>query len=124
MAYANTGVAKTLLGLFEHVGKHNVRLIWFRNPYKLPIRWMALFIMAIIHRPDYIHFHWGNIPPLLPCKKVLMLHDIIPILMGKKMPHVLKDIERADIIFTCSEYSKNTIKQHLGVNAIVIRHGV
>ena len=86
-------------------------------------------------KPDVIHFPWsGNIP----CKfkrviTVMTLHDVLPLEIPnyfysarkekEYINKVQKDIDRADLIFTDSNYSKQQIKKNFKVkNNIIVNY--
>jgi len=83
-------------------------------------------------KPDIIHFPWhGNIPyKFKNVKTVMTLHDVLPLeipnYLGSSkqkksyINKIQKDIDRCDVLFTDSLYSKNQIEKKFHVKHEII----
>jgi hypothetical protein len=83
-------------------------------------------------KPDVIHFPWhGNIPHKFDnVKTVMTLHDVLPLEIpnyfpNSKQEHLYKnkiqaDIEKCDVIFTDSFYSKKQIETNFDIKCEIL----
>ena len=110
-----------------------------------PCRWMpgrvwratALPAVAALRAADAVHFPWnGKIPRMLPGTPVVMtLHDVLPLEIpgffrtpGEEAVYtrgVQRDLDRADVILTVSEWSRTQILKRFKLRSypVVLHHG-
>jgi glycosyltransferase involved in cell wall biosynthesis len=107
----------------ENIKIHRLRDYFYRNLYS------KNSISRTINRfnPDIIHFPWnGNIPSVFKnTKTVMTLHDVLPLEIPNyfgndtnKQLYITKtqnDLERCDIVFTDSFYSKKQIENNFHI---------
>jgi glycosyltransferase involved in cell wall biosynthesis len=122
---------KPFSDLPENIKNHRLRDYFFRNLYS-----KQSINRTINHlNPDIIHFPWnGNIPSgLRDVKTVMTLHDVLPLSIPNyfgndddKQHYITKtqnDLDRCDIVFTDSFYSKNQIENNFQVkNEIIVNY--
>jgi glycosyltransferase involved in cell wall biosynthesis len=92
--------------------------------------WRLLILPGYVYknRPDFVHFPWnGNVPYLFDNSKVIVtINDVLPLIIPdyfKSAPdkrnyikNMQKSINRSDLIFTISKYSKKEIIENFSVN--------
>lgn len=97
-----------------------------RIPGLPPQIWRTLVpaAVAVSRKPDLFHFPWNGQVPMLPRRipVVITLHDVLPLLIPgyfstwrdeeRYRSATRRDLERAAVVFTDSEYSKREILRH------------
>lgn len=122
---------KTYSQLPDNVKLHKLNKKYFEKIYSKNT------INRIIdtYKPNIIHFPWcGNIPSKFKnIKTVMTLHDVLPLEIpnffgnrsqkNKYLRKVQSDIDKSDVIFTDSNYSKYQITKNFKVkNKIVVNY--
>ncbi|RAX55222.1 hypothetical protein CCY99_00550 [Helicobacter sp. 16-1353] len=141
LTYPNTGVAKSLLNLMQHI-EYDVEFVLFTQESR-PLQCLPNFPFKLIRYSDYgggelescdfIHYHWnGGILPQFK-QNILMIHDVLPLILNrnpfrkyKYHKYINTQIKLAKIILTPSEYSKSQIMRYFKPKKpiFVIPHGV
>ena len=153
LQFPATGIAKTLLNLYETSLKitpsikftalHNKPLKYSLPPEIQSIQlgsyipqnlWMSLClpIYTRTKKPDIIHFPWnGGVPRFLDGIDVITtIYDVLPLIIpnffkskqqeNKYRYKIQKNMDRANLIITVSEFSKQEIINNFKVNNEVI----
>lgn len=145
LTHPNTGVAKSLLNLMEHITEKDIEFILFIEESralqcepKFPFTLITYKnydekLYKILKSCDYIHYHWnGGILPQFE-QNILMIHDVLPLVLDKNPLRNYKyrknmklQISLAKIIITPSEYSKSQVLKYFNTkkSIFVIPHGI
>jgi glycosyltransferase involved in cell wall biosynthesis len=100
--------------------------------------WRALVFPAYLARakPELVHLPWnGRIPRFMPSSKVIItIHDVLPLAIPNYFAskraelgfrkRVQNDLDRSDLVFTISKFSKNEILRNfaLQIEPIVVNY--
>lgn len=115
----------------DNIRLHKLNKKWFEKIYSKN----TINRMIDTYNPSIIHFPWsGNIPSKFKnIKTVMTLHDVLPLEIpnylgsySQKLKYIRKvqrDIDKSDVIFTVSNYSKNQILKNFKVkNNIIVNY--
>jgi glycosyltransferase involved in cell wall biosynthesis len=141
-----TGIGKLSVGMIEEIMKnddqhqyfitrkiyHNEKLNYSNilsfSPDDQSEKAETLDLFAYMNKLDIIHTFYPTINGMnYPCRKCLMIHDLIPLLHPEWcMPperhynffntELRRSAKEADVIFTNSAYSKGEIIEHYGIS--------
>ncbi|MEC4003516.1 glycosyltransferase family 1 protein [Flavobacterium sp. SUN052] len=113
----------TIFGKQENV--HYLKYKYHNKFYRLLI---DIPILIKQHKIDYAHFQY-IVPPLKYCKYINTIHDVLfldfpeyfPLLYRIKNKYLFKwSAQKADIVLTVSEFSKNQIQKHFNIQNVQI----
>lgn len=77
---------------------------------------------------DFAHFQYV-IPPIKACKYIVTIHDVLFLDFPQYFPFIYKiknkflfktSAKRSDIVLTVSNYSKQQIQKHFGINKVTV----
>jgi glycosyltransferase involved in cell wall biosynthesis len=119
----NTAFLETIFG------KHD-NLTYVSYKAKNKFYRLSIDIPRIIkkHKIDYAHFQYV-VPPIKACKYIVTIHDVLfldfpeyfPLTYRKKNKLLFKtSAKRSDVVLSVSEYSKQQIQKHFGIEKVTL----
>lgn len=120
---SNTTFLETIFGTHENLTyvSYKAKSKFYRLLFDIP---------RIIkeNKIDFAHFQYV-VPPIKACKYIVTIHDVLfldfpeyfPLAYRKKNKLLFKtSAERSDVVLSVSEYSKQQIQKHFGIETVTL----